>query len=276
MTDRQTDTAVEELPVLEAPPEPTRGDWLGWVPWLVALAFVGLSLILLGFGSKLRKTNNDLAQRLAETEYAYADLQSQQASLQHKLTRVETNYSTRVADLQKQLVQKNQEQERHKIEIETRASEAAQARKQLNTLQNQLAANTAEMDRLSQQASGVNTPDQNSLAQTKMGLLVPTPDGPPAASAAAIYDLHDQKGMLEAENLAQIPPDRDYQLWIFDANIIGGGPVSGGIFRVNERGAVQMEYKPNTTLRLPERFAISVERKGGSALPQGRFVLTSK
>jgi len=274
MIDRQTDTVVAELPVAEVA-EPTRGDWLGWVPWVVALAFVGLSLLLLGFGSKLRKENNELAQRLADTEYAYTELQNQQAGLQHKLTRVETNYSTRVADLQKQLVQKNQEQERQKLEIETRTSEAAQARRKLNTLQNQIAANTAELDRLSQQASGVNTPDQNSLGQTKMGLLLPTPDGPPAASAAAIYDLHDQKGMLQAEGLAQIPPDRDYQLWVFDANVIGGGPISGGVFRVNERGSVQIEYKPNTEIRSPERFAISIERKGGAARPQGRFVMTS-
>ena len=274
MIDRQTETAFAELPVAEMP-EPLRGDWLGWVPWVVALAFVGLSLLLLGFGSRLRKENNALAQRLAETEYAFSELQGQQAGLQLKLTRVETNYATRVADLQKQIVQKNQEHERQKVELETRVNDAAQARKQVNALKNQLAANTTELDHLSQQASGVSTPDVNSLGQTKMGLLVPTPDGPPAASAAAVYDLHDQKGMLQAENLAQIPPDRDYQLWVFDSTIIGGGPISGGIFRVNERGSVQMEYKPNAQIRTPERFAISIERKGGASLPQGRFVLTS-
>lgn len=274
MIDRQTDTAVAELPVPEVP-EPSRADWIGWVPWLVALAFVGFSLLLLGFGSKLRKENNDLAQRLAETEYAFSELQNLQASLQHKLTRVETNYSGRVADLQKQLVQKNQEQERQKLEIETRASDAAQARKQLKTLQNQLVSNTAELDRLSQQVSGVNTPDVNNLGQTKMGLLLPTPDGPPAASAAVVYDLRDQSGILVTENLTPLPPDRDYQLWLFDTTIIGGGPVSGGTFRVNERGSLRTEYKPNTTLRSPDRFAISIERKGGVAAPQGRFVLTS-
>ena len=274
MIDRQTETVFAELPVAEIP-EPPRGDWLGWVPWVVTLAFVGLSLLLLGFGSRLRKENNALAQRLAETEYAYSELQNAQSGLQLKLTRVETNYATRVSDLQKQLVQKNQEQERQKLEIETRTSEAAQARKQLSTLQNQIVANTAELDRLGQQASGVNTPDQNNLGQTKLGLLLSTPDGPPAASAATVYELRDQKGTLQVEGLAQIPPDRDYQLWLFDANVIGGGPISGGIFRVNERGSAQIEYKPNTQIRSPERFAISIERKGGSAAPQGRFVLTS-
>ncbi|HKQ39012.1 MAG TPA: anti-sigma factor [Verrucomicrobiae bacterium] len=272
MIDRQTDVAVAELPVPELP-EPARGDGLGWVPWLVALAFVGFSLLLLGFGSKLRKENNDLAQRLAETEYAYSDLQSQQASLQHKLTRVETNYATRVADLQKQLVQKNQEQERQKVELETRAGDATQARKQVNMLQNQLASNTAELDRLSQQLSGVNSPNQDSFSQTRLGLLIPTPDGPASASASALYDLHEQRGMLVTENLSPLPPDREYQLWLLDPNI--NGPVSGGTFRVNERGGVRTEYKAVTQLKSPDRFAISIERKGGSTVPQGRFVLTS-
>lgn len=272
MIDRQTDTAVAELPVPEVP-EPTRGDRLGWVPWIVALAFVGVSLMLLGFGSRLRKENNDLAQRLADTEYAFSELQNQQASLQHKLSRVETNYSTRVADLQKQLVQKNQEQERQKIEIETRASDAAQARKQLKTLENQLASNTAELDRLSQQVSGVNSPNQDSFSQTRLGLLLPTPDGPPAASATALYDLHEQRGLLVTENLTPLPPDRDYQLWLLEPGALG--PISGGTFRVSERGSVRTEYKTATQLRSPERFAISIERKGGAAAPQGRFVLTS-
>ena len=273
MIDRNTDTAIAELPEPQAAPEVSRGDWLGWVPWIVSLAFVGLSLVFLGFGSKLRKENLELAQRLADTEFAYSELQSQQTGLQHKLTRVETNYATRVADLQKQLVQKNQEQERHKLEIETRLGDAAKARKQADMLQAQLTQNTAELDRLSQQITGVNTPNQDSLSRTVMGLLLPTPTGPPAASGSAVYDLYEQKGILETANLPVLPPDRDYQLWLIDPNI--SVPVSGAIFGVNERGYVRMEYKPTTTLKSPERFAISIERKGGAAAPQGRFVLAN-
>ena len=273
MIDRPTETAVVELPEPEIQ-ETARGDWLGWVPWVLSLAFVGLSLVLLGFGSKLRKENNELAQRLADTEYAYSELQTQQTNLQRKLTRVETNYATRVADLQKQVVQKNQDAERHKLEIETRTADANQARKKIGQLQNQIAQNTAEMDRLSQQvAGGVNSLDQDNSSQTRMGLLMPTPDGPPGAAASAVFNIRDQKGTLTAENLAPLPPDRDYQLWLMDPS--APGPVSGGVFRVNERGAAQIEYKPAAQLQSPDRFGISVERKGGAAAPSARFVLVS-
>jgi len=208
---------------------------------------------------------------LADSEFAYSELQNQQTALQHKLTRVETNYTSRVADLQKQVVQKNQDFERQKVEIETHTTDAKNARKQLGTLQNQIAQNVAEMDRLSQQASGVNSPQTDSLSQTRMSLLVPTPEGPPAASASVVFDLLDQKGILATENLPVLTPERDYQLWLFDPNV--NAAVSGGIFHVNERGSVRTEYKPSAQLRSPERFAISIERKGGSSAPSGRFVL---
>jgi len=274
MIDRNTDIAIAESTEPQAAPEVSRGgDWLGWVPWVVSLAFVGLSLVLLGFGSKLRKDNVELAQRLADAEFANSELQNQQTGLQHKLTRVETNYATRVADLQKQLVQKNQEQERHKLEIETRLNDTAKARKQADMLQARLAQNTAELDRLSEELSGVNTPDRSGLSRTIMGLLLPTPNGPPAASGSAVYDLYDQKGILEAANLPVLPPDRDYQLWLIDPNI--SVPVSGAVFGVNERGYVRLEYTPTTRLRTADRFAISIERKGGANAPQGRFVLAN-
>ena len=80
-----------------------------------------------------------------------------------------------------------------------------------------------------------------------MGLLLPTPNGPPAASGSAVYDLYDQKGILEAANLPVLPPDRDYQLWLIDPNI--SVPVSGAVFGVNERGYVRLEYTPTTRLR---------------------------
>jgi anti-sigma-K factor RskA len=252
--------------------EPSRLAWLGWIPWVLAASFALMTVILLSFGSGLRNQNNDLAQRLAEAENAYSDLQGQQATFQQKLTRVETNYVTRIADLQKQVVQKAQDYERQKVELETRGAQANQARKQLAALENQLAVNASELERLNSEVSGVNSPNQNRMAQLRIGLLLPTPDGPATATASAVYDIAEQKGMLVTDNLAPLPPDRDYQLWLFDPSV--AAPVSGGVFRVTDRAA-RIEYRAAAPVRSPERFAISVERKGGSAVPQGRFILTS-
>ena len=268
----QTQNEIPTDPPAEAP-EVSRGDWLWWVPWALAAVFALLSVVLLSFGSSWRKANDGLAQRLAETESAYAELLGQQSNLQQKLTRVETNYANRIADLNKQVLHKAKEQERQKFEIEMRNADASQARKQVNMLQTQLAQNTAELDRLSEQLSGVNSPDQEGLALTRMELLMPTPDGPATASGAAMYDIRSQQGIFEAENLPPLGPDRDYQLWLLDPNL--AAPVPAGVFRPNERGSARMEYKAGSQIRSPERFAVSVERKGGSAAPQGRFILAS-
>ena len=255
------------------PPEASRGDWLWWVPWALAAAFALLSVILLSFGSSWRKEHDSLAQRLAETESAYAELLSHQTNLHQKLIRVETNYANRVADLNKQVLQKAKDQERQRFELELRNEDATKARKQVGMLQTQLAQNAAELDRLGEQLSGVNSPDQEGLAATRMELLAPTPDGPATASAAAMYDIRAQQGIFEAENLPPLPSDRDYQLWLLDPNI--AAPVPGAVFRVNERGSARVEYKAATQVRSPDRFAVSVERKGGSTAPQGRFILSS-
>jgi anti-sigma-K factor RskA len=268
---RYVDIQPAAPPVAEEPGA-SRTDWLVWVPWGLAAAFALLNVILLSFGSGLRRENNDLAQRLAETELAYADLQHQQTNLQQKLVRVETNYVGRIADLQKQVRQKTQDYERQKIELETRGAEATQARKQMTGLQNQLAQNAIELERLNAETAGVNSLNQDHTSQSRLGLLTPTPDGPSAAIAAASYDTIEQKGVLVIDNLAPLPPDRDYQLWLLDPSF--GAPVSGGVFRLPDRRG-RIEYRAAAQVRSPERFAISVERRGGSAAPQGRFILTS-
>ena len=79
--------------------------------------------------------------------------------------------------------------------------------------------------------------------------------------------------MLTVENLPPLPPERDYQLWLFDPKILS--PISAGVFRTDERGKVSYQYKSSASLESVEKLAVSIERKGGVPLPQGKVVLVS-
>lgn len=263
---------LEEPP--EAPPQ-EQANW-PWVPWVVAAAFAVICFVLLGMTGKLRQRSNDLNQQLADAQAAYADLQSEQATLQNKLARIETNYGARITDLQKQVVQKTQEIQRQKTDfeskLETRGNEVAQAEKQLKVLRTQAAQNAAELNRLGEALTGVNAPSQNQLTELRVGIMRPTVDALANAVASAAWDLGEQKGVLVVEGLPPLSGDRDYQLWILDAS--ARAPISGGVFRTNERGATRAEFRATANVQSADRFAISVERKGGATVP-GRYILAS-
>ena len=263
----------EEAPA--APPLQEQANW-PWIPWVVAAAFAVICFVLLTMTGKLRQRSNDLHQQLADAQAAYSDLQNEQATLQNKLARTETNYGARISDLQKQVVQKAQEMQKQKAELETklenRGTEAAQAEKQLKVLRTQAVQNAAELDRLSQALTGVNSPNQNQLTQLRMGIMHPTTEFVGNALASAAWDLGDQKGVLVVEGLPALSGDRDYQLWILDAS--SSAPISGGVFRTNERGGTRAEFTAASAVQSADRYAISVERKGGSTAP-GRFILVS-
>src|SRR5688572_6224586 len=96
------------MQTVSPPDQPARAHW-PWIPWVVTVAFAGLACVLLGITGSLRQRAGELTQQLGDTERALADLQSEQSLLERKLVKVETNYGSRIADLQKQIVQKNQE-----------------------------------------------------------------------------------------------------------------------------------------------------------------------
>jgi anti-sigma-K factor RskA len=259
-----------------APPLQEQANW-PWIPWLIAGAFAVICFVLLAMTGKMRQRSNDLHQQLADAQAAYSDLQNEHATLQNKLARTETNYSARVSELQKQVVQKSQEMQKQKAELETklenRANEAADAQKQLKVMRTQAAQNAAALERLGQQPlTGENSPNQNQNPQLRVGIMHPTTEFVGNVSASAAWDIAGQKGVLVVEGLAPLSGDRDYQLWILDATV--STPISGGVFNTNERGGTRTEFSAASPVQSADRYAISVERKGGSTVP-GRYILVS-
>ncbi len=247
-----------------------------YVPWALAGSFGVLCLLLLAMGGTLRDKNTRLAERLSEAEQVTATLRQEQAESRVRARQMQTNQAARVQQLQRQIAQNSQDFQKQKAELETRleqrANDFAQAQKQIVVLRDRATQDATELQRLNYLV-GTSLPSASSLNQLRVGVLNPTADGPPNATAAAIWDPAEQRGLLVAENLAPLPPNLDYQLWIIDPSM--RAPISGGTFRVNERGVSRIDFKSAQRLPVAERFAISVERRGGVTSPQGRIIMAT-
>jgi anti-sigma-K factor RskA len=66
-----------------------------------------------------------------------------------------------------------------------------------------------------------------------------------------------------------LPPDRQYQLWVF-AN---GKPVDAGVFDADASGRALFESKDLAAISTAENFAVTVESRGGVPQPTGPIVL---
>lgn len=214
----------------------------------------------------------DLQQQIDELKSTNAELQTQRADLHQKVTQMDSSYGSKIAGLQRQVAERNQEIQRHQSNLESRATEMDRVQRQLVQFRTRAAQDATELDRLNSAASAVAPPSANRFENTRIVLLHSTPDGPPNAIGSANFDLVTQKGILIVENLVTLSNDRDYNLWLLDPNY--PSPITAGPFRVNERGNARIEFTPASPVRSVERFVITIERRGGPASPQGRLVMT--
>jgi anti-sigma-K factor RskA len=77
-----------------------------------------------------------------------------------------------------------------------------------------------------------------------------------------IYSRSERKLVLVGRGMATLPSSQTYQLWMMDKS---GDPVSGGVFRPDQAGNV--EVPASGDLDEVGQMAISVEPAGGSAQP---------
>ena len=142
----------------------------------------------------------------------------------------------------------------------------------MNVLQRRNLEMTDEVKRLNEQLTSPATTDR--FTQLRIGVLNPTPDGSPRAVGVSVWDIAEQRGVLILENLPVLPSTQDYQLWLLGDPKIAG-PVNAGVVGVDERGNARVQFRTAVLVDAAERFAISVERKGGVPAPQGKIVMLS-
>jgi len=91
----------------------------------------------------------------------------------------------------------------------------------------------------------------------------------PNARAKVFWSERARRGFLVAGNLAPLPADRQYQLWVF----VDGKPVDAGVFDPDPSGRALFESKDLAANRTAQNFAVTIEPRGGLPQPSGPIVL---
>ncbi len=93
--------------------------------------------------------------------------------------------------------------------------------------------------------------------------------GPQSGARGMVYwSPKARRGILMAGRLAPLPPDRQYELWVFQ----NGKPVNAGVFDADASGRAVFESAPFPEAEA-QNFAVTVEPRGGMPAPTGPIVL---
>ncbi|MEP6767717.1 MAG: anti-sigma factor [Acidobacteriota bacterium] len=91
----------------------------------------------------------------------------------------------------------------------------------------------------------------------------------PGARGRVFWSTRAGRGVVVAGNLDVLPAGKQYELWAFS----GGKPVPAGVFDADKAGRVLFESKDLSRIGTPEKFAVTVEPRGGVEAPTGPIVL---
>ena len=90
----------------------------------------------------------------------------------------------------------------------------------------------------------------------------------PKAQGRVFWSERARRGVLVAGNLAPLPSDRQYELWVFQK----GKPIDAGVFDVDAKGRALFESKDFPEAEV-QNFAVTIEPRGGVPAPTGPIVL---
>ena len=107
--------------------------------------------------------------------------------------------------------------------------------------------------------------ETNRLANLRIAMLNSMLSDTPKAVAVSLWDNEQQRGVFVVQNLKPLPAGKDYQLWVMDPKY--PTPVSAGVFQVDEKGNVRIEFKAGKPIASADKFAVTMEPKGGLPTP---------
>ena len=248
--------------------------WMGWMPWALAACFAILCVVLIAIGQSLRQQALGLSERLNQRDEETDDLKRQVDLLQFQVDQQTTNYQTRIVEVQKQVLQRIADLSRQTAEVTNRLQQQqAESQRRLAFYRNQSDQLARQKKILEEALAGTTTGDQESLASARLAVLRPTTDGPAGALGASLWSPQDQRGLIVLESLPPLPPTQSYQLWLIDPKL--RSPVSGGVLPIPAAGSVRIQFTVELRVDSAERFAITIEPRGGAAAPTGKTVLAS-
>ena len=107
---------------------------------------------------------------------------------------------------------------------------------------------------------------RDALSQLRIATLKSKLNAYAKVVAVAVWDAGGQQGVVRFDNLPQAAAGKDYQMWVIDPR--NPKPVSAGVFSAGSGGTIDVKFKPDQPIALADKFAVSLERKGGtSGLP---------
>lgn len=221
------------------PPAPTW--WQRLRQGLALPVFAGLAtvtaILLFIWVLSLRSLVGNLESQvatLAPLETAVTELQSQVAALQP--------LETTVTELQDQL-----------NALQPLETTITDLQIQIETLQRELAQRDDILAAL---------PEGN-------GLFVAGTDVQPRASGELLVWDEGRTAVFIATALEALPPEQTYQLWLIGES----GPVSEGVFTINDNGIGLLEVTAETAVFNYTNIGVSIEPEGGSPQPTGDIVM---
>lgn len=113
--------------------------------------------------------------------------------------------------------------------------------------------------------------ESNRVANFRIALLDSLLAAAPRAVAVSVWDNDRQDGVFIVRNLAPLPSDKDYQLWIIDPKY--PSPVDAGVFQVDARGNVRADFRAKLPIQTANQFAVTIEHKGGAAVPNTKAMV---
>jgi anti-sigma-K factor RskA len=131
-----------------------------------------------------------------------------------------------------------------------------------------------------QQAQMARQAQQNSRAQAVLDILTAahaqravlvSSHAKPAPSGRVVY-LADRGGLIfQGSNLAALPADKTYELWVIPSN--GTAPIPAGLFRPDATGSASVVL-PSLPKDVPARaFGITMEKPEGANTPTAPILL---
>ena len=115
---------------------------------------------------------------------------------------------------------------------------------------------------------------KNLFAELKIATLKAQVAAYQTATAVVVWDQDRKNGVLQLDKLPPPAPGKDYQLWVIDPKI--AQPVSAGILSVPNNGLIRASFHTAAPIESAAAFAISVEKTGGAAKPEGQIILVGK
>jgi anti-sigma-K factor RskA len=140
---------------------------------------------------------------------------------------------------------------------------------QAQSLRQQTRSLNAAVAGLSTQVADLQKKD--TLSQMRITLLNSLLEDSPKAVAVSVWDNEKQSGVLVVQNLAPAPTGKDYQLWVINDKY--PAPVNAGVFSVDDKGTVRFTFKPDMPMTSVDKYAVTVERKGGVPKAEGKMAL---